>query len=138
MIKRLIAAWLLLFCTSVASAEENNILDKVESSARSWLELVDGGKYKESWENSSALFRTKASESEWIKSITAIRGSRGAINARYIATAGATKTLSGFPDGEYVVLQFYITFTAKGLALETIAQAKSPDETWQVVEYSLK
>ena len=91
MIKRLIAVLLLLFCTSVAYAEENNILDKVESSARSWLELVDSGKYKESWENSSALFKTKTSESEWIKSITVIRAPRGAVNARYIATAAATK-----------------------------------------------
>lgn len=138
MIKRWIAVLLLLFCTNVAYAEESNILEKVESSARSWLELIDSGKYKESWENSSALFKTKASESEWIKSITAIRGPRGTINARYIATAGTTKTLPGFPDGEYVVLQFYTTFTQKGLALETVAQAKTPDETWQIVEYSIK
>ncbi|MBA3755371.1 MAG: DUF4019 domain-containing protein [Nitrosomonas sp.] len=138
MIKRLIAVLLLLFCTSVAYAEENNILDKVESGARSWLELVDSGKYKESWENSSALFKTKASEFEWIKSITAIRGPRGAISARYIATAGATKILPGFPDGEYVVLQFYTTFAEKGLALETVAQAKTQDETWQIVEYTIK
>ena len=138
MIKRLIAVLLLLFCTSVAYAEENNILDKVESSARSWLELVDSGKYKESWENSSALFKTKTSESEWIKSITVIRAPRGAVNARYIATAAATKALPGFPDGEYVVLQFYTTFAEKGLALETVAQAKTQDETWQIVEYTIK
>lgn len=138
MIKQLTAVFFLLLCTSVAYAEESNILEKVESSARSWLELVDSGKYKESWENSSALFKTKTSESEWIKSITAIRGPRGTINARYIATAGTTKTLSGFPDGEYVVLQFYTTFTQKGLALETVAQAKTSDQTWQIVEYSIK
>lgn len=138
MIRRLGAVLLLFFFTSVAYAEESNILEKVESNARSWLELVDSGKYKESWENSSALFKTKVSESEWIKSITAIRTPRGAINARYIATAGATKSLPGFPDGEYVVLQFYTTFTEKGLALETVAQAKTPDETWQIVEYSIK
>ncbi len=138
MIKRLIAVLLLLFCTSVAYAEENNILDKVESSARSWLELVDSGKYKESWENSSALFKTKTSESEWIKSITVIRAPRGAVNSRYIATAAATKALPGFPDGEYVVLQFYTTFAEKGLALETVAQAKTQDETWQIVEYTIK
>ena len=138
MIKQLITLLLLLFYTSAVYAEENDILDKVESSARSWVGLVDSGKYKESWENLSPLLKTKASEAEWIKSITAIRASRGIVNARYIATAGSTKTLSGFPEGNYIVLQFYTTFTEKGLALETITLAKTQDETWQVLEYSIK
>ena len=138
MIKRLIVILLLLFCASVVYAEESTILEKVESSARSWLGLIDSGKYKESWENSSALFKLKKSESEWIKSITATRGSRGAMSARYIATAASGKSLSGFPDGEYVVLQFYTTFPEKGLAFETVTLAKTQNETWQVAEYSVK
>ncbi len=138
MIKRLMVSLLMFFCTSVVYAEENNILEKVESSARSWLGLVDSGKYKESWESSSPLFKTKTSESEWIKSITAIRMPRGAMSARYIATAGSTKSISGFPDGEYVVLQFYTTFIEKGLALEAITLTKAQNETWQVVQYSIK
>lgn len=138
MTKRLIVLLLLLFCTSVVYAQESNILEKVESSARSWLGLIDSGKYKESWENSSALFKLKTSESEWIKLITAIRASRGAMSARYIATAASGKSLSGFPDGEYVVLQFYTTFPEKGLAFETVTLAKTQNETWQVAEYSLK
>ncbi|WP_297325674.1 DUF4019 domain-containing protein [Nitrosomonas sp.] len=138
MIKRLMAVWLLLFFTSAVYAEESNIIEKVESSARAWLEGVDSGKYKESWENSSALFKTKTSEQEWIKSITALRAPRGTMSARYIATAAAAKSLSGFPDGEYIVLQFYATFTEKGLALETITLAKTQNEVWQVVDYSMK
>lgn len=138
MIKRLIVLLLLLFCTNVVYGEESNILEKVERSARSWLGLIDSGKYKESWENSSALFKLKKSESEWIKSITATRRSRGAMSARYIATAASGKSLSGFPDGEYVVLQFYTTFPEKGLAFETVTLAKTQNETWQVAEYSVK
>lgn len=136
--KQFVALLLLLFCTSAIYAEESNILDKVGSSARSWLELIDSGAYQESWENSSSLFKAKMPESKWIKSITAIRTPHGAIKARYIATAASTKTLTGFPEGEYVVLQFYTTFVKKGLALETITLAKNQDETWQVLEYSIK
>lgn len=138
MIKRLIALLLLLLCTSVAYAEESTILEKVESSARSWLELIDGGKYKESWEHSAPLFKAKVPEAGWVKSITAIRTPRGAMSARYIATAGATNSLSGFPDGDYVVLQFYTTFAAKGLAMETVTLVKAQDETWQIAEYAIK
>lgn len=138
MIKKLITLLSLFFYINVAYAEENNILDKVESSARSWLGLVDSGKYKESWENLSSLLKAKTSEAEWIKSMIAIRVPRGTVNARYIATAGATKALSGFPEGDYVVLQFYTTFTEKGLALETVILAKTSNEAWQVTEYAIK
>lgn len=138
MIKQFVALLLLLFVTSMAYAQESNVLDKVESSARSWLELVDHGNYQESWENLSPLLKAKTSAAEWIKLITALRASRGAMSARYIATAGAAKTFSGFPEGEYIQLQFYTTFTKKGLALETITLIKAPPETWQVLEYSIK
>lgn len=138
MIRKLFVLWLLFVWVSAVYAEEDNILAKVEGSARSWFEWVDNGKYQESWERASSLLKTKATEAEWVKSMTAIRLPRGEMTARYIATAGATKTLSGYPDGEYVVLQFYTTFVQKGLALETVTLAKMPDETWQVVEYTMK
>ncbi|MBL8500149.1 MAG: DUF4019 domain-containing protein [Nitrosomonas sp.] len=136
--KRFMMLLLLFFCTGTGYAQDDNILEKVESSARVWLKLVDSGDYKDSWENASPLFKGKMSEGAWIKSITAIRTPRGAMNARYIATAGATKSLSGFPDGEYVVLQFYTTFGEKGLALETITLAKAKDDTWQIADYEIK
>lgn len=136
--KRFMMLLLLLFCTSTGYAQENNILEKTENSARAWLKLVDGGDYKDSWENASPLFKGKTSEDAWIRSITAIRTPRGAINARYIATAGSTKSLSGFPDGDYVVLQFYTTFAEKGLALETITLAKAKDDSWQIADYEIK
>ncbi len=136
--RRLIVLLLLLFCINTAHAQESNILEKMESSARAWLGLIDSGKYKESWENASSLFKEKASEAVWVKSITAIRTPRGAMNARYIATAGSMKSLSGLPDRDYVVLQFYTTFAEKGLALETITLTKAQGDAWQIVAYEIK
>ena len=53
MIKKLSVLLLLLFYTTILHASEATILEKVESSARSWLELVDAGIFKQSWENAS-------------------------------------------------------------------------------------
>ncbi|MDE2388006.1 MAG: DUF4019 domain-containing protein [Betaproteobacteria bacterium] len=136
--RRLIVLLLLFFCINTAHAQESNILEKVESSARVWLGLVDSGSYQESWESASSLFKEKTSEAAWVKSITAIRTPRGAMNARYIATAGSTKSLSGLPDGDYIVLQFYTTFAEKGLALETITLTKAQDDAWQIAAYEIK
>lgn len=138
MIKRLFTIFLLLFYSNIMYADDRDILEKVESSARSWLGLVDSGHYKESLENSSPLLRAKTSETEWIKLMTAIRSPRGAMSSRFIATAGATNSLFGFPEGNYVILQFYTTFTEKGLVLEIVTLAKDQDEKWQISEYAIK
>ena len=129
---------LLLFASDLVQADDSAILKAVESAARTWFELVDNAKYQESWETSSTLFKSRNSEVDWIKSITGIRTPRGAMTARYIATAGTTKSISGLPDGEYIVLQFYTTFAEKGLAMETVTLAKTAENAWQIADYSIK
>lgn len=138
MIKRWIVLLLLLFCSSAAVADDSAILKIVESSARAWLELLDNAKYRESWEHASPLLRSNKTEPEWVKSTTEMRSPLGVANARYIATAGAAKSLSGLPDGDYVVLQFYTTFAQKGLALETVTLAKAQNDSWLIADYSIK
>ncbi len=136
--KQFVVLLLLFFCTSAIHASDSDILEQVESSARSWLELVDNGEYTKSWKSSSAVLQEIMSEADWVKSITTTRTQLGSAGARYIATAAQAKSLPKLPDGEYVVLQFYITFSNKGLAMETIALAKQQDGTWLVAEYTVK
>lgn len=138
MIKQFIAAILLLLCTSNSFASENNILNDVESSARSWLALTDQGRYPESWKKASTYLQEKKTESEWIKTVQAIKEPLGLKDTRYIATAGIKEGLSGFPEGEYVVVQFYTTFKKQALALETITLVKETNGSWRVVDYAIE
>lgn len=143
MFKKLTLLGLLIICMlPYAFAKEADLLEQVEGSARSWLEWLDNEKYPESWQNASLLLQKKTSEQEWIKTITTLRNSRGKQTARYIATASSAKSLSGFADGEYVILEFYTTFPEKGLALETVTLVKSKDSTgaenWKVLGYSIR
>lgn len=136
--RQFVALLLLFFCMSTIHASDSDILEKVERNARSWLELVDNNEYTESWRTSSVELREKISEPDWINSITATRKPFGSVDNRYIATAGQTDSLSGLPNGEYIVLQFYTTFTNKGLVMETIALAKQQNGDWLVAEYTVK
>ncbi len=139
MLKKYMGLWFLLILVNASVfADDTVILERTERSARTWLELIDAGKYKESWENTSPLFRSKKAEADWIRTLTTIREPRGAMTARYLATAGATKSLSDFPEGDYVVLQFYTTFANKGLALETVSLVKMPNDTWQIADLDIK
>ncbi|MCB1984900.1 MAG: DUF4019 domain-containing protein [Burkholderiales bacterium] len=138
MIKKIIALISLLICSCVVHAEGNDLIKDIENSARSWLALADEGQYTESWRKASQHLRNKKTETDWVKTIEAIRRPLGLKEARYIATAGYTEGLSGFPKGEYVVVQFYTTFKIKGLALETVTLAKENNGVWQVADYKIK
>lgn len=137
MIKRWLVLLLLFFCSHSVLADDNELLKIVERNARTWLGLIDEAKYQESWESASPLFKQKKSVTDWVKTMTVNRSPRGAASVRYIATAGSAKSLSGFPDGEYIVLQFYATFQ-KGLALETVTLTKSEESDWLIADYTIK
>lgn len=126
--------FLLLFISEIY-AEDDKILEAVESSARAWLNLPDSGKYAESWKNASTLFQTKKSESDWKKNMKAIRSPLGTMKSRHIATAYLATSLPDMPDGEYVIVQFYTSFEHQALALETVTTIQEQDDTWRVSEY---
>lgn len=144
LLKKLMVFWMVVACMlpNTYATETNNILEKVEGSARTWLALIDNEKYADAWQQASPLLQKKTSQQEWIKTIAELRKPLGTTNARYIATANSAKSLPGFPDGDYVILQFYTTFSGKGLALEAITLVKSNDTTdsedWKIVEYSMR
>ncbi len=135
---RCIAVLTLLFFANLAFADDSAVLKAVENSARAWLVLTDEEHYADSWKMASAHFQNKRSEADWIKAAGTIRKPLGAMENRYIATAGYSKGPSGFPDGEYIVVQFYATFKNKTLALETITLSKEKDNEWRVADYAIK
>lgn len=135
--KQFVALLLLFLCVGMVHAAED-LIERVENSARSWLELVDQERYSASWSASSSQLTQNKTELEWLESIKVVRTPLGAMVNRYIATAAQAKSLSGLPDGEYIVLQFYTTFAVKGLAMETITLAKQPDGAWLVADYEIK
>jgi uncharacterized protein YndB with AHSA1/START domain len=142
MIKRCIVqctmALMLLFFISLSFADDSVVLKAVESSARVWLAMTDKEHYADSWKTASPLFQHKRSETDWIKAAGTLRKPMGAMENRYIATAAYSKEPSGFPPGEYVVLQFYATFKNRTLALETVTLSKEKNGEWHVADYAIK
>lgn len=136
--KQFVALIVLFFCSTVTFASDDSaILEAVERSARAWLELTDTGRYVESWSDASPQFKAQQSEAAWTKTIQSIRVPQGTLEVRYIVAAGYTQPPSGFSDGDYIMLQFYVTFTKGGLSGESVTLEKQTDETWLVAEYEV-
>jgi len=106
--------------------------------ARQWLELVDAGKYPESWDGAAELFRDSIPKGQWTQQLGGARTPLGKVLKRQLRSRSYRTALPGAPDGEYVVLEYATSFTAKKGAVETVTPMLDRDGTWRVSGYFIK
>ena len=111
---------------------------KAELSDMTWLQLVDTGKYPESWKSASTAFQSAVTEEKWEGAMQSVRAPLGKVVKRTLASAKYTKTLPGVPDGEYVVSLFETSFENKKSAQETVVSKREPDGSWRLAGYYIK
>ncbi len=78
--------------------QESNTAARV--SAESWLALVDGQHYAESWRAAAAFFRNAVTAEKWQEAAQTARNPLGSLKSRVVKSVTSTKTLPGAPDGE--------------------------------------
>ncbi len=105
------------------------------TSATEWLNLVDEGKYGESWDESASLFKTEVSREKWLGLLKESRFPLGKVLARKLKLKHYTKSMPGAPDGDYVMLQYETAFEKKASTLETITPMLDKDGKWRVMNY---
>jgi uncharacterized protein DUF4019 len=109
-----------------------------QHSAEGWLALVDSGKYVDSWQEASQLFKAHVTKEQWQSALQATRDPLGKRLSRKLRIATYSKTLPGAPDGEYVVIQFESAFEHKQSAVETVTPMLDKDGKWRVSGYYIK
>jgi len=128
---------IILTAILLSAASESKSLDAFDASMK-WLDLVDNGKYQESYNQSSAYFRSVVLKQDWVQMIEAVRGPLGKVISRDFKSSQHTNSLPGAPDGEYVVIQFDTSFANKKTAVETITPMEDDDGQWRVSGYYIK
>ena len=109
-----------------------------QTSAASWLALVDAGKYGESWDAAAAAFRSAVTRSQWEAALEQVRRPLGKLVSRKLRGAKFTTDLPGAPAGEYVVIQYDTSFEHRASATETITPMKDKDGSWRVSGYFIQ
>lgn len=130
----LAAAFILSFGVSLAASPEK----KAEKSSKKWLELVDGGNYAESYDETAAFFKNAVTKEEWVKSLNAFRRPLGEVISRKLISTQRKSSMPGAPDGEYVILQYKTSFDKKKSAIETVVPMLDKDGEWRVSGYYLR
>ena len=122
--------------TSQSSAKPE---DLAQTSAQSWLALTDAGKYAESWQKGSALFKAAVTQTKWVAAVTSVRTPLGKVLSRKLKSATYVKDrFPGTPHGEYVQIQHDTSFENKKDAVETVTPMLDKDGKWRVSGYFIK
>jgi hypothetical protein len=106
--------------------------------AERWLAIIDEGKYAKSWEEAAEYFKNAVKQEQWIKSLNGVRKPLGKLILRKLKSKVYMTSLSGAPDGQYVVIQFESSFENKKTAIETVTPMLEKDGNWRVSGYYIK
>ncbi|MGV8805467.1 MAG: DUF4019 domain-containing protein [Polaromonas sp.] len=113
-------------------------LSRAEMAATSWLAVVDAGDYPLSWRQAAGLLQTSVTQPKWESSLQTGRSPLGGVKSRTLKSATFSRTLTGAPDGEYVLIQYEAQFEFKALAVETLTVMKDKGNVWKVAGYFIK
>ena len=133
-----IFAFTLMLVATVPSHAQQKAEDLAQKASGEWLALTDSGKYAESWDEASTVFKTAVTKDQWQGALHKVRDPLGKLISRKFKSATYTKSLPGAPDGEYVVIQYETNFENKQSAVETVTPALDKDGKWRVSGYFIR
>jgi len=106
--------------------------------AEKWLQLIDNGKYDQSWDEAAQYFKNAVIKEQWNHSLNSARKPLGKVISRKVNTTTYRTSLPGAPDGEYVIIQFNASYENKKTAVETVTPMLEKDGKWKVSGYYIK
>ena len=124
-----------------AVTERETVNPELANSAEAadgWLKLLDRENYDQSWEKSSATLQLLVPKKDWRKLMEGIRKPLGEIKTREMIEQRPAKDPAGLPKGDYMVLLYKSSFSAKPTANELLTMVKESDGRWKTLTYQVK
>jgi D-alanyl-D-alanine carboxypeptidase len=116
--------------SSRALSETDKI--SLQKLTESWLQLIDAGKFAESWDELSAELKTKHAREKWQSDLQPFLGKVGKIKSRKFKSIDYTD-----PVADIVALDFDSSFTKFPALTETVTLTLDKDGKWRVAGYSI-
>ena len=106
---------LCLFISTLTWAKTLRVVDVSTeiAPATSWLEVVDSGKYANSWQQAGAFFQKNVPQALWVSKLEQVRTPLGAVTSREGISRQVLTSIPQLPDGDYVILEFQTDFENK-------------------------
>jgi len=136
--KFIIFFFLITFSHNMVFAVEAEKEKAAVHASEKWLQLIDNGKYDQSWDEAALFFKNAVIKEQWNHSLNSARKPLGKLISRKVNTTTYRTSLPGALDGEYVVIQFNAIYENKKSATETVTLMLEKDGKWRVSGYYIK
>ena len=114
-------------------------IDASSIAVTGFFDLVDQGKYGQSWEDCSTYLKSEVPKEEWVARLSAVRKVAGKLLDRKQKDCTFTKDPgSNIPAGEYMIYHFEAKFENKEHLTETITVMLENDKKWRVAGYFIE
>jgi hypothetical protein len=133
----LLAASLLLSAVPLAHAADQPDPAPAVAVAQAALQLVDQGKYVESWDHAAPPFQAAVTAEQWAQQMHLLREPFGKLLSRNLAGAKYYTELPGVPDGQYWIVQMQSSFANKKTCTETITLMRVGSD-WKMAGYFVR
>jgi len=108
-----------------------------------WLKIIDEGKYADSWNDNSKLFKQQLTAEKWAAALKSAREPSGAVKSR---TLIGSQQVDEIPwptgprviKGTFMIAQFATTMEKTGAMIETVTFEKERDGVWRASGYFIK
>ena len=105
--------------------------------ALGFLSYLDQGRFADSYAYTGMLIRAQLDRDAFTAQIQKTRVGTGALQSRELIDSAYTTTVSGAPEGQYVVLHYHASFANRQDAVETLYLTLAKGY-WRVVGYNIK
>lgn len=103
-------------------------------SAQAWLNLVDNGRYEESWDQGSSMLRRSVTKNEWKEILNVMRKSLGTVSRRAVVQQLPAQNPKNLPRGKYMVILYQTSFSSKSNVQELLTLSFESGQ-WKVITY---
>lgn len=112
-------------------------IEQAAPTAQAFLQLIDTGKFEESWLSAATLMQERVSQEEWIEKLTQARTLSGEMVARERKSASYSTEAKDSPEGEYIML-IYTSRFQKADEVEEYVTVMRDGEDWKVAGYFMQ
>lgn len=110
---------------------------EASQAAKEYVEELDQGRYAESWNKGSHLFKKIITQKEWEAALNASRKPLGKMQLRAVEDVRIAMHPHGLPKGPYMVVIYKTSFKNAPQAEEVLTLHQGSPGKWHVLTYAV-
>ena len=113
---------------------DKNKVEAVNNTALEFLQMIDAGKYADSWLIADPYLQKAIPQQDWKEKLIKIRAALGPIVDRSLEDVNFTAATKELPESEFLLLEYNSEFEVKTMN-EVVTVVLGSDNRWRVVGY---